>query len=495
MFIDQNSVHTFADIVYRSDIILQSISNPIADTSIEKISHNIIQRIENFLESITIPINLTRNTISILSLQKNSPINSYSQNRLNNTSISYSTNALTKNFTTSITFEQAAFEYLNESDVYTFYYLPIVFFRLAQITNRDIIIIEPIVGLHFPKTIPYSINLSFTDIERSNGDYSCVFWDTNQWNPNGCKHSFNSKVNRHFCSCNHTTSFALIFIPHKTIDKTYIPSITIAFVSIVCFCISIILSISRQTTYFRHLSVLNIFTLFNSMVLFLLFGVILIQGYQSSRKFHGNCSMSQKNLVVTTYFFLLLTFASKTLLGICYFLTIIFHFIFIQCASMSTHWFYSGIGFVVTIAFVPTIILRQSMNLFQSYQGICWLSSFIVFRFISIPILIFIGTNSLIIGIITVRLLKFVFQRKTMKIIERRLMISTMIWLSLCITLGLAWIFGPFLDLLVVDKDQTSSIVQLWIFAIFFGLEGLWVLIVNIIFYVNQKLNSENRQK
>jgi uncharacterized membrane protein len=77
---------------------------------------------------------------------------------------------------------------------------------------------------------------------------------------------------------------------------------------------------------------------------------------------------------------------------------------------------------------------------------------------------------------------------------EKRMIISMMIWLALCISLGIAWIFGPFLDVLIDEKEQTSSVIKLWIFAIFIGLEGVWVLIVNVIFYVNQKVNKKNRE-
>ncbi len=95
------------------------------------------------------------------------------------------------------------------------------------------------------------------DKEYSSGRYSCEFWQLNQWNDTGCKHSQFS--NQHYCFCNHTTSFALIFIPHRTTAELYIPSIIISILSIVCFCISIILSIHRQSVSLRHLSIANIF--------------------------------------------------------------------------------------------------------------------------------------------------------------------------------------------------------------------------------------------
>jgi hypothetical protein len=340
--------------------------------------------------------------------------------------------------------------------------------------------------------------MSFTDIERRFGTYSCVFWQINRWNDTGCSHSMDSKSNRHYCSCNHTTSFALIFIPHKTIHQTYIPSITIALISIICFCLSIILSIYRQTTSFRHLSIINIFTLLNSIILFILLTVILIRGYQSNIKINDNCSKSQQNLVITTYFFLIITFASKTFLGICYFLTIFFHFTFIQITIITHKWFYLCFLFIIIIALIPTIIiiinLKPWINLFLQYQGICWFNSTFIFRFVSIPIIIFISLNLIIIFAITIRLIQFSIRRIAVKTNEKRMTISLMIWLALCVSLGIGWLFGPFLDILIREKDETSSMITLWFFTIFIGLEGLWILIVNVIFYFNQEGNKKNHQ-
>ena len=48
------------------------------------------------------------------------------------------------------------------------------------------------------------------------GDYRCHFFDTHtsQWNDSGCKVTFkNESDNTYICSCNHLTSFALIWSP------------------------------------------------------------------------------------------------------------------------------------------------------------------------------------------------------------------------------------------------------------------------------------------
>ena len=358
-------------------------------------------------------------------------------------------------------------------------------------------------GVHFPKRIPQLITMSFTDKIRSSGSYSCEFWQAGDWNSTGCFYGRGTKSDRHFCQCNHTTSFALLFTPDKSIPQAYIPSITIALLSIVCFFVSIILSFCRQSKSIRHLSIGNIFNLISSIALFSLLTVLLIRGYQSSRAQSNTdievCSKAEQNLSISIYFFLILSFVSKTFLGICYFFTIFFHFIFIQYTALSNKWLYASLLLAILIALIPTIIIRVILNqwpkLFVRYDGICWLNTSVIFRSVSIPILIFISLNLLIIFAISTRLFQFVLGRKKAPTSEKRMNISLLIWVSLCISLGIAWIVGPFLEIISSESNRSARTVIQWIFSIFIGLEGVWVLIINIIFHFNQTRNVKKRPK
>ena len=496
VLLNNKSAHPFTGIIDESHRILQPKIHQTVTESVEANFQLMISHIEDLIAHIRNPLEFIFGSVAILSVNKSSSINSFSQIRQNETSFIYSTEANSKDSTTTITIDQQSIDDLSPTDIYTFYYLPTSLFQFAH-EDQNIIIIPPVVGVYLPpNNSSRLIKITFTDTYRRFGRYSCVFWQYNRWNDSGCSHSMDS--NRHYCLCNHTTSFALIFIPNKTIDQTYIPSITIAIISIVCFCISIILSIYRQAENFRVLSITNIFNLINSIILFILLTVILFQGYRSTDKTNKYCSKSQENLVIATYFFLISTFASKTFLGISYFLTIFFHFVFLQFAAISNRWIYPGFFLVLLTATIPTIIISSSLqqwsDLFLQYQGICWLNSSVIFRFVSIPIIIFIGLNILIIIGITIRLLKFSCRQKAVKTNEKRLIVSMMIWLALCVILGIGWIFGPFLDIFVQDTEQTSSKIKLWVFGMFIGLEGVWVLMVNGIFYVNQKVKAKNRR-
>lgn len=493
---DEISANHLAEIIDQFDQRIQSNVSLIITPLVQKNFQAIITYIEQFISSISTPLDIAVNFVAILTVQKNSSITSYSQIQRNRTLIDYSTENNEENFTTSVSIAESTIEELSLTDIYTFYYLPSSLFRFTS-NDETMIIISPIVGIDLPQNTSRSIELIFTGIPRLSGRYICVFWNINHWNDTGCSHSYDSNRDYHICICNHTTSFALIFIPNKMISQTYIPSIIVAILSIVSFGISIVLSIYRQSLSSPHLSIVNIFTLTNSMIFFCLLTVILITGYRSKDHFDEYCSQSQQNLLIATYFFLISTFASKTLLGICYFFTIFFHFLLIRLTILSNLWLCLGFLLVIIIALIPTIVvtvlIKQSMDFFVQYQGICWLNSSVVFRFVSIPIIVFLGLNALIILAITIRLVQFSLRQKTAKFNERRMIISTMIWLALCVLLGMAWIFGPFLDVVIRDKEQRSSIIQLWIFAIFIGLEGVWVLIVNIVFYVNQREKKTNR--
>lgn len=493
-------IFSFAHTIDQLNSKLTEISSETVTSQIQNNFQIAILHIENYIESINTAVNITMNSVAILSVRPNSSIDSFSQIKNDNSSLTYGAYANNLDSIASITIDPTSIKNLLNIDVYTFYYLPSSLFYYAQ-EDQSIIIVSPIVGVHIPNNAPRLINMSFIDMKRSSGKYSCVFWHFNQWNDTGCSYFMDSQLNRHFCSCNHTTSFALIFIPHKTTSFSTVPSIFVAVLSIICFLLSIILSISRRTKSFRHLSIINIFSLFNSIMLFAFLATVLIRGYKSSTpksKIQTNCSIVSQNLVITTYFYLILTFASKTLLGIYYFLTIFVDFIFVEFTILSKKSLFGSLLLVILIAIIPTIVVKvmihKQTNLFIQYEGICWFDSSFVFQFISIPILIFLGFNLLIIFGVTIRLIQFFIGRTALQRKDKRMIVSIMIWITLCISLGIAWIFGPFLNFIIQHKLQTSSIIIELVFSFFIGLEGLWVLIVNIVFYFTQERITKNQK-
>ena len=491
----------FAAIIDAADRKLFFIQNQTINEQIQETFQNIITLMESLLESIATPINVTSMSVAILSLDASSSIHSYSQTNQSNAAPLYSTDLLDDDLIASVTIDPTALDQLYPNETYVLYFLPASLFQYAQ-RDQSIIIVSPIVGVHLPRQFPRSIKMVFTDRERSPGRYSCVFWERNDWNDSGCTYTKIPDSDRHSCVCNHTTSFGLIFIPGKFIAETFLTSLIVAIISIVCLTVSIILSLYRQVTSPRRLSIVNIFALSSTLILFILLTVFLVRGRQSSEdraKKNVQCQASPQTLAITTYFFLLLTFASKTLLGICHFSTMFFRFIVNQLTSTSTRWFFASFILVILIALGPTIAVRVMSNsldhLLVQYGEICWFHPAFIFRFVSVPILISIGLNLIILLGITIRLYKFFRHPEVEELRKKRLVVAVMIWVASCISLGMAWIFGPFLDMLVKDDHQSSiSIVTQWIFSLFVGLEGLWMLIINVIFYFNQKRRAADRQ-
>ncbi|CAF4698447.1 unnamed protein product, partial [Rotaria socialis] len=77
-----------------------------------------------------------------------------------------------------------------------------------------------------PMPAPFTISLYFqvlSDFEpKVPADYFCSFYDTSNhiWNESGCtKPTFKNSLNRYECSCNHTTTFALIWLPKVPLTR------------------------------------------------------------------------------------------------------------------------------------------------------------------------------------------------------------------------------------------------------------------------------------
>lgn len=475
-------------------------------SSIESVLREIFQRlvlrVESLLESITAtPIRVTRDTIAILSLQKNDSIRALSQLNGSNGSVIYSTKDTdVANAIVSISIEQSSFDNLSDNVTFIIYYLPSSIYQYAQ-EDHNTIVVSPVIGVHLPGNFSRIIRMVFTDQERSFGRYSCVFWDRSRWNDSGCNYTSIPASNRHLCVCHHTTSFALIFIPDQIIPETYLASIIISSVSMACLTISIILSIYRQLQSSRSVSIVNLFSLLVTLLLFIFLTIFLVRSHRPSKTdllTSHQCQGVAQSLAIATYFFLILTFASKTLLGIYYFSTVSFRFLINQSKTVSARFllinFAPIIGLPLILTITVAVLANKSENLLIQYGDICWFRTSYPLLFVTIPILFAIGINLVLLFGIAVCLLLFIRHPQQEQQREKRLILGSMIWIASCISLGVAWVFGPFLGMLIKNNNRSAtSITMQWVFSIFVGLEGLWVLLVNIIFFIHQKFNVNNR--
>lgn len=479
-------------------------SNVLEET--RKSYRKMIYHIENLIESVNSILNNSDAAVALVSTTKMNPIYQHNQIIQSNSSIIYSSVSEYNDSVASISINEKHINHLSDNNVYSFYFLPSSIFHYAQIDSR-IEIVSPIVGAHLPIEEPLNIQMSFRDNNsyRSSGRYSCVFWQNDRWNDTGCIYSKNTTTNRHYCDCNHLTSFALIFTPNGILHQTFLPTIITSCFSMIGLSISIILSVYQQTKSStihrsRRFSITNIFSLSSTLILFILFTTLLIINYQSSPT-STSCQSLKLNLVLATYFFIILTFVSKTLVGIYYYFTTFIQIKFRLFSNQPDKYYLLSLLIIILIALIPTItasiLSHQQTNVIISKNNICWFDGIYLTNFVTIPVSILIGINLLIVILISIRLFQFlcnvsvnINQSK-----EKRLIIATCMWIASCVLLGILWIVGPLLNLFVNENDQSISIsskVMQWIFALLTGLEGIWVLIVNIIFYVRQQSNPQS---
>lgn len=363
-----------------------------------------------------------------------------------------------------------------------FYFFPSHLFELAAI-DRSIEVISPIIGASVRvKNVRFQVEISFKgNVTKSSGRHSCAFWQKNFWNESSCFYSFDRVESKHLCLCDHTTSFAFLFIPESVIAEIRTVQIVGLSISIVALLISLVFSFYRQWRMFRFKTIINTFALFTTLLFFLVFLVFFLQT-------ENLCTKSSIQLAFASYFFFLLAFSSKTLLPIISISKIflssnIENFIF-------SHRF--SILICVSLAFlfasIPTAILAifhyEKENLFRSFGQNCWFKTQIVL----LPFWILILFNLLLFLSTSVRLIQFAFKSETRNSRRKRIVLVTMISVASFVTFGLIWIFGPILPLLVDEKTRsTGSDVLQWLFALTTASEGILTLIINVIFYINER--------
>ena len=469
----------------------------------------IIHHVENLIESVNSSLNTSDRTVALISTTKTNPVDQFYQHRLSNSSIIHSSYSNLNDSIANIFIDEQYIQQLSRENFYSFFFLPSSLFQYAQLNSR-IEILSPIVGAHLSLDSSFQIQISFNalNLSRSSGAYSCVFWQFDGWNTTGCQYSMSTSTDRHQCLCDHLTSFALIFTPDGILPRTFLITIITSFLSIAGLCASIILSICQQISarHFRRFSAVNIFSLLSTLLLFILFTILLITNHQSSITSSTTttttaCSSSMLNLVLTIYFFLILTFANKTLLGIYYYFKTFGDF---QPHHLSKHpnrCYLASVSVTTGIALLLTIIAsavsHQADDIIVSKNNVCWFRGRYLIGFVTIPISIFISINVIIILLITISLFRFLCNTKVKQAKQKRLIVITYIWLASCVLLGIVWIAGPLLNIFVNENGESTSAgakaVQ-WIFALFIGLEGVWVLIVNILFCLRQRTNEQSHR-
>ena len=96
--------------------------------------------------------------------------------------------------------------------------------------------------------------------------------------------------------------------------------------------------------------------------------------------------------------------------------------------------------------------------------------------------------NIIVFILVAVRIIKHAQNATSPHQSYERMKRCVLVLLSSCFTQGIGWIFGPLIT--IVNKEDANILG--WIFVIFNGLEGLWVIILYIIIR-SQHIDEQKR--
>ncbi|UJR26095.1 hypothetical protein I4U23_007441 [Adineta vaga] len=355
--------------------------------------------------------------------------------------------------------------------------------------------------------IPLSVSLYFNPLaeykQNGSGKYLCSFFNTNTstWSEMGCTNAnFSKEFNRYECSCNHTTSFALLWLPQSLLTTTYtkqldaqdITSLIFQLISIICFIIILIHAITIRIINpmigIEALHLLPLISTASSTLLFIFYIALALTAYtQTSSSDQRICFSSSIVLMFITYFLLIFMFCVKTITGYFYFIR------FIRLFPQPSHgklFIMLIIGFIIAslcIALAIGFNSRSTQQITQLYPyKLCWFTYPVIHYFMTIPIGIFLFTNFITIIFVANSIFNHARNATTSKQINERLKRCVIVLLSSCVSQGFGWIFGP----LISFVNPTAGQVVTWIFIIINGLEGVWSVLLYV-FIRSQRLYEQ----
>ena len=336
---------------------------------------------------------------------------------------------------------------------------------------------------------PMNISLYFTVLDEYKPnisvEYLCSFYDnrTNVWNESGCTTPvYNTVFKRYECSCNHLTSFALLWLP-KTKETHYLDTHDIVSLSTQAFAILcfLIVLIHASITRFRSASIrvsiyqlLPLLSTASSSVLFVFYIALTVTVF--TRKFdpaETRCFAGASVLIFSVYFFLIFMFCVKTSIS---------YFTYLRCVSPSSKPPVGKLAAMLIISLFISIAgvssaaildFTSSFDITQMYQGkICWFTRHVIPYFLGIPVCLFLLVVIILIIVFAVHLIK---HPRTVRKSDRHHSYESMKWcvfvlLASCVTQSIVWQSVSWIPF----TNSAHGYVAGWFFILFNGLEGVW---------------------
>ena len=367
---------------------------------------------------------------------------------------------------------------------------PAAFISEDNITNKTLassIIIASVrptpnaiqIVLYFKVLPEYKPNISVT--------YLCSFYNTNtsQWNESGCSVPvYDSSLDRYECTCTHLTTFALIWLP-KTSQLNYltaqdIASLIFQSISILSFIAVIIHSLlTRFINPFMSLRPRDLLPLISSAsttILFILFIALIVTVYtRTASQSETKCFLSSTVLMFFVYFFLIFMFCIKTSIGYFNYLRFVHLFPEPSHRKLVILLMISFFIAITSTSFAAGFNSNSSYNITRLYGNkICWFSRDVIYYFMTIPVCIFLLVNLITIIFVGKHIIDHVRRSTSPHQSYERMKRCVLVLLSSCVTQGIGWLFGPFIN-------PTDGEIVGWFFVIFVGLEGVWTILLYMI--------------
>ena len=356
----------------------------------------------------------------------------------------------------------------------------------------------------------YLKNLT-NDNPHTDGQYSCAFFDTmtSRWNTSGCTvPQYNDVHSRFECTCNHLTSFALIWSPRSVsgyLNSQDIVSLILQSISIICFIAVIIHSLTLRllnpTTPLRPRDFLPLISSASTTLLFIFYialGMTVYTRIPITSSTTTPCFTSASVLMFFVYFFLIFMFCVKTSVG---------YFNYIRFVCLFPEPSHKKLSIMLILSFFISItwtLIAIGFNTNSSYHitqihgnKLCWFAGDAIYYFMTIPAGIFLLLNFITIILVGKHIIDHVRRSTSPHQSYERIKRCVLVLLSSCVTQGIGWLFGPFISIV----SPTSEAVLGWFFIILIGLEGVWTILLYIIIRLQLKdeskpiTNSKQRTK
>ncbi|CAF3428924.1 unnamed protein product [Rotaria socialis] len=363
--------------------------------------------------------------------------------------------------------------------------------------------VQPISSASVPMNISLYFKISPEYQPNVSATYLCSFYDisNSRWNETGCTNPlFNPAFSRYECSCNHLTSFALIWLPQsqigsygRTMRAADIASLVFQSVSIVCFLIVIIHSIAvramNPSLKFQAINLLPLISAASTTILFIFYIALGMTVYtQTPSENETKCFLNSSVLMFFVYFLLIFMFCTKTSIGYFNYLRFVHLFHEPKLRLLYSLLIISFLVSITWVSFAAGFNANASFSITQLYPyQLCWFTHDVIYYFMTIPVCLFLLLNIFTIIFVSKHIIAHARNATTRHQSYERMKQCVLILLSSCVTQGIGWLFGPFISFV----SPTGGDVLEWFFIIFNGLEGVW----SIILYIIIQLQGMEEQK